>query len=449
MSLSMFLFKELFPSHLHNYFSKLPIVETLAIVCICLLPIFHLTFNDWTGYWVVLGSIFCLISIIQNPKSIKEVFSDSRSKWVIFSLIAYTLAIFLSQLCRWSFNHKAYLDTSPFLYFIPVFIFVVWKKIGMGKWLQWILPIVIIGAFWSTFFHHRELARPDWVNDNRLAPYFSDPLAFGQIILALGFMSLSTISFSSWTIKETLIKLWSLFGFLVGMYLSIRSGSRTGWLAIPIVILLILIVKLNWKISKSTPLGLAISIFTCFALYQSSSMIQQRIDLAVYEIVSYPWHGGLAPDTSVGLRITFQRLGWFYFSQSPIYGWGNAGYTIIKDAPDVVSYSSQFARDFVYTALFHNELMTNMVRYGLFGILSYITAVIVPLILFLKNINSENQIVKQSALLGSCFMIFQIIAGLSDEFINLKGMVAFYAYIVSSLLGTMIAFSLRKAAQTS
>jgi O-antigen ligase len=319
----------------------------------------------------------------------------------------------------------------------------------MGKWLQWILPIVIIGAFWSTFFHHRELARPDWVNDNRLAPYFSDPLAFGQIILTLGFMSLSTISFSIWTIKETLIKLWSLLGFLVGMYLSIRSGSRTGWLAIPIVIFLVLMVKLNWKMSKSIPLGLAISIFTCVALYQSSSMFQQRIDLAIHEIVSYPWHGGLAPDTSVGLRITFQRLGWFYFSQSPIYGWGNAGYTIIKDAPEVVSYSSQFARDFVYTALFHNELMTNMVRYGLFGILSYISAVIVPLILFLKNINSENPIVKQSALLGSCFMIFQIIAGLSDEFINLKGMVAFYAYIVSLLLGTMIAFSFRKAAQTS
>jgi hypothetical protein len=39
------------------------------------------------------------------------------------------------------------------------------------------------------------------------------------------------------------------------------------------------------------------------------------------------------------------------------------------------------------------------------------------------------------------FLICQIVAGFSDEFINLKGMVAFYAFMITALLGTCIAYS--------
>jgi O-antigen ligase len=257
-------------------------------------------------------------------------------------------------------------------------------------------------------------------------------------------MCLSTIQIYKNSIKTAVLITWSSIGFLLGIYLSIHSGSRTGWFAIPIVLFFILVTKLNWSLWKSIPLGILFSVLASFILYQNSPIIHDRIALAVHEIVSYPWHGGIAPDTSVGLRITFQRLGWFYFSQSPIYGWGTAGYTSIKDASEVLNFSSQFARDFVSSALFHNELMTQMVRYGVFGIAGYFLAVLVPLVIGIKNLSSNNVIVKRSALMLVCFIICQMISGLTDEFLNLKGMVAFYAYLVSTLLGTIIAFSNQK-----
>jgi O-antigen ligase len=204
---------------------------------------------------------------------------------------------------------------------------------------------------------------------------------------------------------------------------------------------LITVTKLNLNIWKSSLIAILLSTIVCAILYKISPHFQARLDLASHEILTYPWHGGMAPDTSVGLRITFQRLGWFYFSQSPIFGWGANGYTTIKDASEVLSFSSQYARDFVSTALFHNELMTNMVRHGFFGIAAYVFAVLIPFLLALKGIMSNNPIVKRAALLCSCFLICQIIAGFSDEFLNLKGMVAFYAYLISILLGTMISYS--------
>jgi len=390
---------------------------------------------------MVFASFFCLLALIKNKVDFLSSLQVQQFKIVSLCLIAYTLAIFLSQLCRGSFYHRAYLDTSPFLYFIPVYLFVAWRRIDIGRWLQLIMPIVVIGAYWSTFYHHRELANPDWVKDHRLAPYFLDPLVFGQLTLTLGLMSLSTIQVYKSGIKNITLITWSSIGFFLSIYLSIKSGSRTGWLAIPLVLFLIVVIKLKLSLWKSIPIGIFFSVLASFILYQTSPIIHDRINLAFDEIISYPWHGGIAPDTSVGLRITFQRLGWFYFSQSPIYGWGTGGYTSIKDAPEVLSFSSQFARDFVNSALFHNELTTQMVRYGLFGITGYLLAVIVPLIIGFKSLSSNNPIVKKNALLLVCFIICQMISGLTDEFLNLKGMVAFYAYLVSTLLGTIIAFS--------
>ena len=224
----MFLHRALFPDQPSDYFSELSVVQKLAVVCICLLPLFHLTFNDWTGFWVVWSSFFCLISIIQDKKSFKAVFSDSSTKWVIFSLVAYPLAIFLSQLCRLSFNHKPYLDVSPFLYFISVFIFIVWKKIDMGKWMQLVLPIVILGALWSSMFYYNQISVAQWGGD-RLTVYFSDPLAFGQIMLTLGLMSLSTIQVKKLRWQSVALSTWSVLdSWRVFIFHLNRGRERVG-----------------------------------------------------------------------------------------------------------------------------------------------------------------------------------------------------------------------------
>jgi hypothetical protein len=85
--------------------------------------------------------------------------------------------------------------------------------------------------------------------------------------------------------------------------------------------------------------------------------------------------------------------------------------------------------------------MTNMVRYGIFGIISYLLTVLVPFFIFFRYLKSQIPVVKQTALLGFCFLLCQIISGISDEFINLRGMVAFYAYMITILMGTIISYS--------
>jgi O-antigen ligase len=429
-------------SNLIESLRSYPLLHQITVISICLLPIFHLTFNNWTGIWMVSSALLSLISILSSKDIAKSSLRDKRTKWMILCLSSYPLATLLSQICRQSFTHKAYLDISPFLYFIPILIFVVWRGFDFGKWLQIILPIVILGAGYSCYFIDRAEAIRHW-GGNRLTPSFSDPLAFGQIILTLGLLSLSNINLKKWNLQGFAINTWAILGFLAGTILSIKSGSRTGWIGLPISLFIILIFKMGWSMKKSIPIATILTIFACFAIYLISSYAQARINLAINEIITYPWNGGVASEnSSVGERITFQRLGFYYFSHSPIYGWGDKGYSIIKDSYEVLKYSNQNERDFVFGALFHNELMTQMVRYGILGILGYFLAVFTPLIIGFKSFSSSNEILKRSALMLVIFIICQITAGLSDEFLNLKGMVAFYSYMITVLIGTVISLSI-------
>ncbi len=437
----MFFLKSLFLDQSQLSFKAVPLHQKLAILSLCLLPVFHLTFRGWTGNFRALSALLCFISLCLNPQVISQLWQETRVKWMIVCLVAYPLTIFLSQLCRWSFHHHDYLDTSPFLYFIPVLFFIVWQKIDLGKWLQLALPLLILGAFCSCFIFFPELKLKAVGGPERLAPYFIDPLAFGQSILTCGLMCLVGIEFQKRDLQKLLLSLWSFLGFCIGIYLSIRSGSRTGWMSIPFIFLFLLTVKFHWHWVKSITISLLLSTVACTVIYLLFPLMQERILLAWHEITSYPWHGGIAPDTSVGLRITFQRLGWFYFSQSPLYGWGTSGYLAIKDAPEILSFSSQYARDFVFNALFHNELMTQLVRYGMLGALGYLCVVFIPLGIALRHLRSQNAIVIRCSVLCIVFLTCQIISGLSDEFLNLKLMVTFYAFIVSVLIGSIIAFS--------
>ena len=428
-------------SRFHHPFINYSLIEKIAIVGICGFPIFHLSLKGWTGSWMVLGALFCLLAILKTKGIIGSVFSDTRSRWMVVSFLAYPMATLLSQICRESFTYKAYLDISPFFYFIPIIIFIIWRGFDFGRWFQLILPLMILSALFSCFFIKPDFPANQWWSPDRLTPFFIDPLIFGQVILTLGILCLSAIDFKVWGFKSILLKIWLFVGFIVGVYLSIRSGSRTGWPALPICLFLILIIKSGWSFKKSIPLAIIVTIIITYSIYALSPYAQSRINLGIHEVISYPWDGGIAPDTSVGLRITFQRLGWFYFSQSPIYGWGNLGFNSIKNASEVLDFSTQFARDFVYTALFHNEVMTQIVRYGILGFAGYCLAVFTPLFIAFKHINSKNSSIARCSLFAIIFIICQIVSGITNEFLNLKGTVAFYAYMISIFIGTIISLT--------
>ncbi len=220
-----------------------------------------------------------------------------------------------------------------------------------------------------------------------------------------------------------------LIGFAIGMYLSIRTGSRTGWFAFPFVLLLIVWAWFGGFSGKKIYIFLLV-VLPLIGIFLGSNTVSARLALFVDEISSYPWHGGIASDTAVGLRITFYRLGAYYFSESPLFGWGDKGYLGIKDAAEVVQFSTLYSRDFAYNALFHSEWTTQAVRFGLFGLISVFWVFAVPFYTFFKHFKSQ----ALASLMGMAFLMCQLAASFSTEIYSSKGMITFTVIIISGLL---------------
>jgi O-antigen ligase len=402
--------------------------EKLAIVLIALSPTLYLGVRHWITNLSILAVLVVVYQLFQVRAKLK-LMQIPYIRAIALVFIIYTAAIMISQLGRFSFTYKPYLEQARWVIGLPIFIFLYYVRINFAKILDWAAPICVFTAFVSSVYLYPSDAWGD-----RATVSFMDPLAFGFMNLSVGLMCFASVAVDIYKKNYTINTVVKFLAFVIGVYLSIRSGSRSGWAAFPIVIVLVFYILYRPRLWQS----LMFFIFTSAAmviLYQTNSVIKVRVDLVAFELLQYPWFGGMAQDTSVGLRVTFYRLGYYYFSHSPLFGWGERGYAEIKDAAELLTFSTQYARDFAFSALFHSEWVTQSVRFGIFGLLGVFWVFWLPMRLFANFIKLGSDYLKV-ACMGLSYMICLLAASFSDEVFNYKGMITFSAILIAGLLAT-------------
>lgn len=397
-------------------------------VLIALTPIFYLSVPHWITNISILSVLLILVSscVYRNYFS---VYKNVHLFPLFFVYLAYFIAISLSQIGRGVFVSKEYLDQTRWLLGLPIFAFLLYFRVNSLLLLRWSAPLIILFAWISSTF-----IIPSDAWGERATIEFMDPLAFGFLNLSVALMCLVTAIFElrrGWTSRLVIL---NFIGFFVGAYISLRSGSRTGWFAFPVVLLLIASIQFD-KSVKGRICGCLVIVVPLIVLAVLSDTARIRMAILFHEFFSYPWSGGIAPDTSVGLRITFYRLGLFYFSESPWIGWGDRGYIAIKDATEVMSYSTAFARDFAYNALFHSEWTTQAVRFGLLGLFAVVWVFAVPFYIFFTRLQTHTH----ASLMGLAFLMCHLAASFSTEIYSSKGMITFSVVVISSLLASILA----------
>ena len=89
-----------------------------------------------------------------------------------------------------------------------------------------------------------------------------------------------------------------------------------------------------------------------------------------------------------------------------------------------------------FNAGFHNEMVSNAVRFGVGGLLAAAMLFFVPFALFVRQSRSESAVQRANALLGLVLTICFFISSLSTEVFDLKYMASFYAVMVAMLCGS-------------
>lgn len=412
--------------------------ERSLVFCLSIFPIFLLTIKGWVGGVLVLAFIFSSVIAAKNYRSRITLESGKVSQPWVFVLAATlaspALGVFMGQLFRMDFSWAAYDSPIRFAACIPVMFAIIQCRINLRRIINMAIPWAVIVTLISIAFvpNNNQIV---WGPD-RVTTYFVDPLTFGSLSLMLGILSLISINQLG---KDSWLSVGlKIFVFFIGIYLSINSGSRTGWLALPVVVFLSLHFLPKKRKGLLTTFGLLAAILISTAIYHFSLGVQQRIDLAVQELVAYQWYG-LNPPSSIGYRISFIRIAFYLFLKNPLGGWGDNSFQSQLDAPELSLFSDPAARDFVLHAGFHNELFTNMVRSGVWGLLSSLALFVVPVVFFVSRLSSKLTLVRGLGFYGICFMTCAFINGMSTEVFNLKFTASFYALMLVCLCGAILA----------
>jgi O-antigen ligase len=410
--------------------------RTLALVA----PVFLLTYKHWINVMVVLsciGAASYLIKTRRTPTLMTTTIQTWR-KWLAWTLVGPFVAVALGQLLRQEFFPPNFDTPLRLLLCIPVFM-----AISRG-WLTkrnerpiseiWVCTVFPITLLWTLV--DRSAYTTDWGPES-VTTYFFDPLSFGSICLLLALMSFAGLSFY-WRKMSALQQAVSIFGILAGFYLSVMSGSRTGWANLP-VFLAVWTIFFSSKyigLKKSSAIVL-LTLSLAIAAIISNPVIAHKMGLAWQEIQNYKW-SGMNEDHSVTMRISFYRMALHYFMQRPFSGWGDTGWLVHMNDPALLVYASEYTRDFARNG-FHNEILTSTVRSGVWGLASSIALFLMPVAWASHQMHKDKVgNTSRKNLLVIFFILHLLIAGMTTEVTNLVTLSSFFGFFWAVLVGDSI-----------
>jgi O-antigen ligase len=337
------------------------------------------------------------------------------------ALIAPVAAVALSTLSHEHPVFRTWDSPSRFVLAIPIFLAL---RRAPQRVFAWADLSFTLGAFAALAI---ALVLPrDW-GDGRVGSEFLNPIHFGDLALALGVLSAAALNW--WRKDRTLVRVLKIAGLFAGLAASLVSGARGGWVAIPIVAVLIL-----WERGRGKPVHwkvlMPVAIVALLALvYGTSSTVRERIDMVSSDLTQYT-HGNR--DTSIGIRLQLYDVACELIRRHPVLGLGGDGF---RDA------MNSMAREGALTPIAaqfgegetHNQLLAYLVNYGIVGGIALLAIYIVPGVFFASRLKSVSATARRTALMGLSFVVMFFIFGLTVETFDLKSQVSVYVTALAAL----------------
>lgn len=403
---------------------------TIALsIAVFTTPLGILTIKGWAGYHLFICALLSMILLWMNRQHLSRFdFSDQSQIRIIAWILALPfLATLAAQILRNEINLPALDSPARFILAIPILYGLMVSKINIKRILAIAIPISVI----ATYLLIPYLPQKGWALDTyRLATYSVDPLTFGKIALGLGFMSILIAIEST---HKKLISILAVCGLILGIHMSIESQSRTGWLSVLFVIPFFIIYLFrktgSIKIKLINSVILSIFLLTPFL---SNPKVLNRLSQAVHEIKTWQPSKDNA-GSSVGMRLSFWKIGTHLFIEKPLTGWGNDGFKGRLAEADFKEIANQHIKDFTVSTGFHSDIMQNAVRSGIGGLIAYLSIFLVPLAFFMRFYlkNPSSQLISG---LGVIYVCVELISSLSTEVLSLKSTASFYGLMIVFLV---------------
>jgi O-antigen ligase len=212
------------------------------------------------------------------------------------------------------------------------------------------------------------------------------PIQSGNIAMSLGLFCLCGMF---WAQKKGRLafSLFMLLGAFTGMGASFLSGTRGGWVLLPVMLLTIGVLFKECLYRKKV-LAMITGILLCGGglIVQPQSGVEARIAQAQQDISQYL--DKTNSNTSLGIRFQLWQSAWQSFTEKPLFGWGNNGIRESQKAQLMRGEISQFIYNFNSHA--HNQFLDEMAKRGIIGLGSFLLMLLIPLFLVKRRLRQPH-----------------------------------------------------------
>ncbi len=398
------------------------LVETGAAFLILIYP--SLMFAVKGG----MNGVFLLLLLLSlgvwayRPGEMQPIAWNRKMTFYLLAMASMPIAIFMSQSYHHHYSGHPYDAASRYLLAAPIFMMLRRVRFGAVAMVQYGFPLAAIAGCL--------MLKP--IIDGRYGIATLDLIHFGDFELVLGVLSVLSIN---WTGRDALLlRSLKIIGFLAGIYASIISGSRGGWISLPIFLAIFIYFRFGKIHLKALIAASLMLVVAGVSAYNFSREIHHRITEVGSELAAFQ-HGN--PDTSTGIRLQLFKAAAEIFVQNPVFGVGPEGFAREMDpmqrAGKITAMAAELGKGEV-----HNELLSKAAGMGMIGLIAMLSIYLVPSRIFYLSMRSDTARVRQAGMLGLVFVSSFVVFGLTAETLNLTMATAFFSLTVAVLLAACL-----------
>lgn len=290
-----------------------PVAAWSAASLLFLAPAVNLLWRGGSGYCFFALLALALYAAALNWRT-AGYFSALRAyPWYVAGMCALLAAAVVQQLVYGVWMPRQFDAISRFTLAVPVFLMLrqlparYFRAIGWG---------CAAGALILGTLALAQRPAGGWTDADRLNNDYTNAIPYGDTALLLAFLAVFTIGWDGKYRKAgTVIKLAAL---VAGGFSSYSSGTRGGWLAIPVFIVM-LGVQYGWFANrKRLAIGAAVVVIGAAALL-TTPRIEQRVHDFSTDLTLLSKGD---PNSSTGFRLQLWQASTHLYSLHPLYGVG-------------------------------------------------------------------------------------------------------------------------------
>lgn len=363
-----------------------------------------------------------LIGLAQQKRESPILFdSDAIAFSVVMSLSI--VAIFLSQAYHGHFDPHPYDGASRFLLAVPVYLALRKTELRTSATVQYGLPLGALGALVVVL-----LARGDFFYVGRASSAYMHPIYFGDLALVIGLLALFSLHLTGR--DSPLIIALKVAGCLAGIYVSVLSQSRGGWIALPILLMARLLMQNRTHRRIKLSYAILLMLLALLASYFLVDFVHNRIDYIFIDLADFS-HG--QADSSIGIRLQLWKAALHLFAENPLFGVGPDGFAA---AATTLSQSGFITREAARLGQgeVHSQILAYMAGLGIPGLIAILSLYFAPMWLGWKATRSDSTTRRIAGQMVVCLTLGFFIFGLTVETFNIKMIVSFYSLTLAVLL---------------